>query len=121
MADKTAKAERVCVVCGKPLPKGKRKICSDECTKIWNTQYNSKYIKERREKDEEFADKTRKWSIKSTRRGFGEKRWNSWLEQADIILRLAQEPNAQALIAKYLDMNFETRMYSRTTRKYQSK
>lgn len=97
---------KVCAVCGKPLPPRKKKVCSDECLKIWNTQYNSKYVAERRENDEDFAKRSVYLNARSSQKNYAKKKWNERLEHAGAILKLAEMDDAQVLIAKYLDENF---------------
>lgn len=103
------KPQKFCQICGKPLASHQKKVCSAECLKKWNSQYNSRYIAERRERDAEFAKKTNEWSAKSTKKGYAKRTWNAWLDHAGAILKLAEMEDAQVLIAKYLDENFQGR------------
>ena len=101
----TTKEPKYCEVCGNLIPSGRGKLCSDECRKIHYKNYNTKYIKSRRESDPEFVKKTNEWSAHSNRRAYARKMWQTWLDHAEKILQLAQEDNAKELIAAYLDEN----------------
>ena len=39
-----------CIVCGKELVKGQRKLCSEECRREWTTEYNYKWRQNNQEK-----------------------------------------------------------------------
>lgn len=101
-----------CEICGKEFEvfgKSHKRFCSDECIKKHMVRYNADYISARRKVDEEFTQKNRELSRKSSSRDYARRQWNKWLSHADAILQLTEMDNARELIAKYLDLNLQAR------------
>lgn len=99
--------ERTCVVCGKkfyvPSEKSLRKVCSDECGKVYRRKYNSDYHKKAYATDQEKHDRMYLNNLRGTKRHQAKVRWQKRVNFAEDIYRLAQHGNAKELIATYLD------------------
>ena len=109
-----------CEICGKEFEVTKnsqKKRCSKECKKRAWTIYNTNYQAKRRAEDPEYYKKSLETASRIARTAEGIQKWSIFMDCAKTILQLANEENAQQLIAKYIDINFRIRTGAYSTKR----